>query len=187
VPQAGFELTASTSKRSRPTPQTARPLVPSGGNGSRQYNVNKFPRECVLKWTEIRRTGFRTIRPSVAGVEILSPNTTDKDKQQARNISSWQAVLWLRWLVACISPRSPEFAPGLVRVGFVDSGTGTESLCVIRFSFVSIIPQGLHTHILGVNKRPFGGCSSETQSLPSDMNHNVIARVENAGRYRTRG
>jgi hypothetical protein len=75
---------------------------------------------------------------------------------------------------------------GLVRVGFVDSGTGTESLCVLRFSFVSIIPQGLHTHILGMNKRPYGGCSSETQSLLSDMNHNVIACVENARRYRTR-
>jgi hypothetical protein len=58
-------------------------------------------------------------------------------------------VLWLRQLVAGLSPRSTWFASGSVHVGFVmhEVALGQVFLRVLRFSSVSIISQCLHGHI----------------------------------------
>jgi hypothetical protein len=63
--------------------------------------------------------------------------------------NTWYAVPWLRELVAGLPPRRPGFASGSVHVRFmVDKvALGQVFLRVLRFSPVSIIPPGLHTHI----------------------------------------
>jgi hypothetical protein len=57
-------------------------------------------------------------------------------------------------------------------VGFVVDKVvlGLVFLRVLRFSPVNIITPQLSILILGTNKRPVGGCSSETLSRPIDMN-----------------
>jgi hypothetical protein len=58
-------------------------------------------------------------------------------------------VPWLRRLVAGLSPRTPEFDPGSVYVGFVVDkvALGQVFLPVLQFSHVSMIPPMLHTHL----------------------------------------
>jgi hypothetical protein len=58
-----------------------------------------------------------------------------------------RAVLWLRQLVASLSPMRHGFAPASIHVGFVvDSGTGTEFSLSSSFSPVNIIHPELRTH-----------------------------------------
>ena len=56
------------------------------------------------------------------------------------------AVLWLRRLVAGLSPRRPGFDPGSVHVGFVVNkvALGQGFLWVLRFLPVNFIPPLLH-------------------------------------------
>jgi hypothetical protein len=76
------------------------------------------------------------------------------------------AVLWLRRLVACLSPRMPGITPVSVHVGFVvdEVALGQVFLWVV----------GLHSDISlwGMNKRAIGSCSLETLPRPIDMNNN---------------
>jgi hypothetical protein len=60
-----------------------------------------------------------------------------------------ETVPRLKRLVAGLSPRRAEFAPGSIHVGFVVDrvALGQDFLRVLRFSPVSIIPSGLHTHM----------------------------------------
>jgi hypothetical protein len=64
-------------------------------------------------------------------------------------VTAYQAVRWLRRLVAGLSPERPAVAPGSVIVEFVDKASlGKEFLRVLRFPPVNIIPPGLRTLIL---------------------------------------
>jgi hypothetical protein len=73
-------------------------------------------------------------------------------------------------IVSGLSSRRSGFAPGSVRA------LGQVFLLVLQFSPVSIIQQGLHTHISytiifwGKKIRSVGGCSSETKSHTIDKN-----------------
>jgi hypothetical protein len=64
-------------------------------------------------------------------------------------MSSFKAVLWLRRLVAGLSPLRPRFAPGSIHVGFVVDkvALGQVFLPVLRFSPTNIISPLLHTHL----------------------------------------
>jgi hypothetical protein len=82
-----------------------------------------------------------------------------------------EAVTWLMRLVAGLSQRRLE----RVQVGFVldKVALGQIFLRVLRFSPVSIISPRLQTDIgiiWGMNDRPVGGGSSETQLHPVNMN-----------------
>jgi hypothetical protein len=58
------------------------------------------------------------------------------------------------------------------------SGTGRGFTSSFRFSTVSIIPPWLSVLIVcGMNSRPIGGCSSETQSHPIDMNNKKLMEI----------
>jgi hypothetical protein len=65
-----------------------------------------------------------------------------KDESMAEE----QAVPWLRWLVAGLSPRRPGFNPGSVHVEFeVDKvALGQVFPRVLRFSPVNFLPPALH-------------------------------------------
>jgi len=91
-------------------------------------------------------------------------------------------VAWLRRLAAGLSQWRAGFAPGSDHVVFlVDKvALGHVFLRVMWISPVSIIPQSLSVlaYHLGRNKRPVGGCSSETQSHTIDMNNIPMIRSE---------
>jgi hypothetical protein len=58
------------------------------------------------------------------------------------------AVPWLKRLVAGLSPRRPEFAPGSIHVGFVVGKVALGQVFLrVLFSPASIIPPLLHIHI----------------------------------------
>jgi hypothetical protein len=85
-------------------------------------------------------------------------------------------VPWLRRLVAGLSPRRSRFAPESVHVGFV-VGKVALGLFFEFFGFplsVSFHRGSPYTYICGMDDRPFGGRSSETQSYTIDMNNNNI-------------
>jgi len=55
-----------------------------------------------------------------------------------------QALLWLMWLVAGLSPSRPMFIARLVYVAFMAVGQGF--LWVLKCSLISIVPPMLHAH-----------------------------------------
>jgi hypothetical protein len=88
--------------------------------------------------------------------------------QQTLAYYAERAVPWLRCLVSGLSPRRPRFASGSVHVGFVvDKVTlGQVFTPVLWFSYI----------IWGMNNRPVGGRSSETQSHPINVSKYKIER-----------
>jgi hypothetical protein len=76
----------------------------------------------------------------------------------------YKAVIWLRRLVAGLSPRRPGFAPWSVHVGFVVDKMVLGKVClrVPRFSHVNFGFSIVIYHLGGMNNRPVGGRSSET-------------------------
>jgi hypothetical protein len=83
---------------------------------------------------------------------------------------------WLRWLLTVPS----SWRPGSVHVGFVIDKVALRQVFLTQefFSFplsVSLYHGSLCSYIIwGMNNRPIGGHSSETQSHPIYMNNNVL-------------
>jgi hypothetical protein len=67
------------------------------------------------------------------------------DKVKKRGFIKFNAIKLIRWLVAGISSRSLEFAPGSVHVAFVVDkvALGQVFVRVLPFFPVNIIPPGL--------------------------------------------
>jgi hypothetical protein len=85
-----------------------------------------------------------------------------------------RAMPRLRQWVAGLSPRRPGFVPRSVHVGFVVDKVELEQvfLQVLWFSYIT----------WEMNNRTVGGCSSETQSHPIDMNNNLKDHPSSATR-----
>jgi hypothetical protein len=93
---------------------------------------------------QVMLSGWHSVQ--AAGVDFLEYRC-GWDKTLTTGVTgNRRAVPWLRRLVACLSPRRPEFDPGSVHVGFVVDkvALGPVFLRVLRFSPVNLIPPVLH-------------------------------------------
>jgi hypothetical protein len=97
-----------------------------------------------------------------------------QDAPEANMLSLCRA--WLRRLVSGLSTRRPGFVPGSVHVGFVVNKVALEQgfLRVLRvFLSISFHHGSSYAHtIWGMDSRPVGDLSSETQSHPLFINNN---------------
>jgi hypothetical protein len=86
--------------------------------------------------------------------QSVQPSSQPQDNFLQIHLNTSRLCHGSGWLIAGLSPRRSEFAPGSNHVGFVGNkvALGQVFLRVLLFSPVSIIPPLLHTHLSAPHK-----------------------------------